>query len=397
MLPSDIRNEFPLLRNDPGLVFLDSAASAQKPQIVLDGVRDFLEHDYSNIHRGAHFLAERSTTRVETVRKQVAEFLDAKSPREIIFGKNATEMINLVARTFGEGLPQDSAIFIPISEHHSNIVPWLQLRERMGISLRFGELSEDKKIKLSETMFEGVSLVVVGAISNVLGVRQDLETIIKMAHQSGAKVLIDAAQLVPHEQVSVQKLDADFLVFSGHKMYGPSGVGVLWAREELLREMPPFLGGGEMISEVRRDGFLPSEIPHKFEAGTPPIAEIVGLGKAIEFCTQYDFASIGSHSAELARYCFKQLSTLPGVRLLSSPDSRCLVTFSVAKRNFDLSDDLSDRKICVRVGQHCTELLHDVFQEKNSVRASFGIYNTQQDAEVFCEAVAGFVEGEKIL
>ena len=284
----DYKSDFPIFENRPDLIYFDNGASAQKPKAVIDAVSKFYEESNSNIHRGPHFLAEEATIMYENARRAVADFVGAQKPEEIIFTKNATEAINLVARSFGDTLNKGDVVVLSKLEHHANIVPWLQLKERKGIELKFLEFNNEGNIYLNtdlntDLIDEKVKLVSISGMSNALGTITDLPPIIKAAHDVGAKVLIDAAQLAVHQQINVHQLDADFLVFTGHKLYGPTGIGVLYGKEELLRTMPPFLGGGDMIREVTTDGYSTTELPNKFEAGTPNIAGAVGLKTAIDY------------------------------------------------------------------------------------------------------------------
>lgn len=374
---AQIRQEFPMLRSGE-LIYLDSAATAQKPQCVLDAMGRFLKEDNANVHRGMHGLAERATVAYENARSTVATFIGS-APYEIIFTKNCTESINLVAKSWGKkNLKQGDVVLLSILEHHSNIIPWLQLKEEIGIDVQWFDGDPD-------IIDERVKLVSVTGLSNVLGVRLPIESIIQKAHAVGAKVLVDAAQLVVHEQIDVQKIDCDFLTFSGHKLYGPTGIGVLYAKRELLEAMPPFLGGGMMIGSVTTDGYTSADIPQKFEAGTPPITEAVGLGAAIDWFSQFDWDDIEQHEQQLINQATKQLSTINGLTILSYPPHPnpnpigCLSFTTEGIHPHDLTEALGKKNICLRAGHHCAQPLHNALGVSASTRLSIGIYNTQED------------------
>jgi cysteine desulfurase/selenocysteine lyase len=395
---SAIRREFPILTQTIGghpLVYLDSAATAQKPEAVLDAMNAFYEHDNGNAHRSMHILAERATLALENARKAVQRFLRAARPEEIVFTKSCTEGINLVARSFGATLQRGDAIVLTVLEHHSNIVPWLQLKEERGVELRWVDVDDRGRLKMEE--FERaladkrVKLVAVTGQSNVLGVRPPLGEMIKRAHGSGALVLIDAAQLIGHHQVDVSALDCDFLAFSGHKLYGPTGIGVLYGKEKHLRAMPPFLGGGQMIQEVHQDHFTAADIPAKFEAGTMPLAEAAGLHAAIDWLEQCDWSDIEAHERTLLEAALEELAKIPGVRVLGSANaaeiSGCVSFATDGIHPHDLTEILGRRGICLRAGHHCTQPLHRRLGITASTRLSVGIYNTVNEIRAACAAM----------
>lgn len=385
-----IRQQFPIL-GQAGLVYLDSAASSQKPQSVIDGVKAFYESDYANIHRGAHFLGDRATEKFEQARKKTADFLGAASAREVVFTRNATEGINLVARSLGDMdffAPGDRIILTRM-EHHANLVPCFQLAKKLDLEIAYLEINEQRELvldNLDELLKPPTKLLAFPQVSNMLGTQNPAKELCRKARQKGVLSLVDAAQSVPHFPVAVADLDCDFLVFSSHKTYGPSGVGVLYGKLDLLKKLPPFLGGGEMIREVTYDGFTPNEVPYKFEAGTQAIAEVHGLGLAIDFLQNIGMDNVKQHDAEVTEYAFKALSQLPELRLFSHPQAKGLVTF-VAKdmQSYDIADFLSDRGICVRAGHHCAEPLHHYLGINTSLRASFGLYSTKAEVDLLTD------------
>ncbi|MCS6930824.1 MAG: SufS family cysteine desulfurase [Acetobacteraceae bacterium] len=389
-----IREDFPILstrvRGLP-LVFLDSGASAQKPRVVLAAMTRFLETSYANVHRGAYHLSEVATEAYENARAAVARFLNAATPREIVFTANATAGFNLLAHSFG---PSCRAVVVSEMEHHANLVPWQMLRDRAGVELRIcrvtdaGELDLDH---LASLLADGrVGLVSVTHMSNVLGTVTPAERIVAMAHAAGARVALDGSQAAVHRRVDVQALGCDFYVFTGHKLYGPNGIGVLYGRLELLEAMPPFLGGGDMISEVTLSGFVPASVPARFEAGTPPIAEAVGLHAAIDYVSAIGMGAIEAHERRLTDHAMARLSALPGIRVLGAAQDRGGV-FSVAvdtAHAHDVATLLDRRGIAVRSGRHCAEPLHARFGVESTCRASFGLYTTEAEVDAFADALA---------
>jgi len=394
-----IRQDFPILsqtvRGKP-LVFLDSGASAQKPRQVIEAMVRCMEERYANVHRGAYFLSEAATAAYEAARGAVARFLNAADPREIVFTTNGTAAINLVAHSWGRGVMRPGqAVLISEMEHHANIVPWQLLRDDgRGIELRVcrvtdaGELDlEDLAAKLADGK---VGLVAVTHMSNVLGTVTPVERIVRMAHDAGAKVLFDGSQAAVHRRVDVQAMDPDFYVFTGHKLYGPTGIGVLWARLEHLDRMPPFLGGGDMIASVTFDRTEWAEPPARFEAGTPPIVEAVGLHAAVDYVTAIGMPAIEAHERALVDHAMRRLSAIEGLSLLGRAQDRGSV-FSFALDNahpHDLSTLLDRAGIAVRAGCHCAEPLHARFGlEGGTCRASFGLYTTEQEIDYLADAL----------
>lgn len=386
--PQKIRRLFPILKN-PNLIYLDAAASAQKPQMVIDAVANFLKTKYSNIHRGAHFLGDAATDDFEKARGKIAKFFGAGSPREMVFGKNATEMINLIANTFD--FRAGDKILLTRAEHHANLIPWLIAAKKHDLKIHFLEIDKNREILLDEKKFRGAKIVAFPHISNVLGVENPAAKICALARKAGAISLVDACQSAPHLPIDVAAMGCDFLVASIHKMYGPSGVGVLFGRKDLLKKMPPFLGGGEMIRAVSFSDFTPNEIPHRFEAGTPPIENVVGAGAAIDFLENLKMSEIEKYGAEISRFAFEKLSEIPEIKIVSGKNANGLVSFSCReKQNYDLSDFLSDRGICVRVGHHCAEPLHELLGVKTTVRASFAVHTEKREIEILATEIKNF-------
>ncbi len=383
----DIKKLFPIFENDVGLVYLDSAASAQKSFSVINGMDAFYKNNYANIHRGIYKLSDVSSSMYDEAREKVRKFIGAKFSSEIIFTKGTTEGVNLLATSYSKILKPGDVIIVSEVEHHSNLVPWQNAARESGAVLQFIPVFDDGTLDygwLEANMSERVKLVCLSGQSNVVGLRNDIERVVSIAHKSGAKVLIDAAQLVCHYKVDVAKLDVDFMVFSGHKIYGPTGIGVLYGKAELLRELPPYQFGGDMVDRVSYDKATYKDIPEKFEAGTPPIVEAVGLGFAIDFLNEFGMEKIEAESKELTRYTIDRLSEIEGIRLLSSVHSNGVITFVAdGVSSYDIGSYLAMKNICVRVGKHCAEPLHLKWGVESSVRASLGIYNDKNDIDTF--------------
>jgi cysteine desulfurase / selenocysteine lyase len=398
LLPVSLRNDFPILQQmvhgDHPLVFLDNAASTQRPRQVIEVLRRVYERDYANVHRGIHTLSERSTEQYEDTREKVRAFIGAQNAREIVFTSGSTTSINLVARSWGdENVRAGDEILVTTMEHHSNLVPWQQLVERTGATLKHIPITDDGLLvldALDTLLSERTKLVAVASVSNVLGTINPVSEIARRAHAAGALVLVDAAQSVPHLPTNVQELGADFLAFSGHKMLGPTGIGVLYGREELLDAMPPFLGGGSMINRVWPDRFTPAELPAKFEAGTPPIAPAIALGAAIDYLTLIGLEAVQRHEHELVRYAYERLWEVDGLVILGPPPDRRagLVSFTLPQPHaHDVAQLLDQQGIAVRAGHHCTWPLHDRLGIAASTRASFYLYNTPAEVDLLVEVV----------
>ncbi|MEE2767788.1 MAG: SufS family cysteine desulfurase [Actinomycetota bacterium] len=401
---ANVKADFPLLHqevNGVPIVYLDSGATSQKPRSVLETLNRYYEEINANVHRGAYQIAERATSAMEDTRRAVADFIGAPSESEVLFTKNATEAINLVAHSWARSnLVAGDVVLVTELEHHANIVPWHQLSAERGVEVRWIPLTEDGRLNLDnlDRLLDGVKLVGVSAVSNVLGTITPVRQLADAAHAVGALCLVDACQSVPHLTTDVVELGADFLAFSGHKMCGPTGVGVLWGRTELLEVMPPFLGGGEMILNVTRDGFVPNELPWKFEAGTPPIAEIVGLGAAVDYLTDLGMDAVRSHERELTDYALKTLGDRFGDDLVihgpTDLDERSGV-LSMCYRDVhphDISQVLDQYGVCVRAGHHCCKPLMQVLGVNATARASLYIYNDESDIDRLADALAAVDE-----
>ncbi|MDG2114965.1 MAG: SufS family cysteine desulfurase [Actinomycetota bacterium] len=399
-LPADLKSQFPLLQrtvHGKPIVYLDSAASSQKPECVLDAMDDYYRTVNANVHRGAYQIATEATDRMERARNLVARFVNAPSADEIIFTKNATEAINLVARSWGgANLGPGSAVLLTEMEHHANIVPWQIMAAERGFEIRWIPLTADGQLDLTDLdrLLDGTKLAAVTAMSNVLGTLTPVARIAEAAHDAGALLLVDASQYVPHLPTAVTDLGADFMAFTGHKMCGPTGIGVLWGRAELLDAMPPFLGGGEMILDVRKDGFTANELPHKFEAGTPAIAEIVGLGAAVEFLQELGMDNVREHEVALTAYALRTLTERYGEDITihgpSEPASRGGV-LSIAYRDVhphDISQVLDQHGVCVRAGHHCAKPLMRELGVGATARASLYLYNDESDIDTLADALA---------
>lgn len=402
--PAVIRRQFSFLEKQidgKPLVYLDNAATTQKPLAVLQRLRFFYTEQNANINRGMHPLAEEATIAYDDARKKVAEFIGATHPSEIIFTRNATESINLVARSYGECLKKGDTVALSILEHHSNIIPWLQLSTRQETEIEWIGLEEDGRLdlmSLEKILQKGkTKLVSITGLSNVLGIRTPLEKIIALAHASSAKVLVDAAQLIAHESIDVQKFDIDFLAFSGHKIYGPTGVGVLYGKRGLLEAMPPFLGGGDMLESVDQNGFSAAELPRKFEAGTPSIADAIGLGAAIEWMESIGVDAIHERTKTLLAEARKKLATVKGVRILgphSGDDLLGCISFVVdGIHPHDLTEVLGRKGVCLRAGHHCTQILHKHLGITASARLSVAAYSTEEEID---RCVQGIVDAQKL-
>ena len=391
--PRALRDEFPIFANNPGLVFLDTAASAQKPQAVIDGVADFYRTDYANVHRGVYQLSQRSTDRFELARHSVKHFLNAAHDSEIIFVRGATEAINLVAQSWGAAfLSAGDQVLITEMEHHANIVPWQMLRERIGIELVIAPMDADNGLDLDALaglIGPRTKLVSVTHVANVTGHVVDVRAVVRLAHAAGAKVLLDGCQAAPRLPVDVRELDCDFYVFSGHKLYGPTGIGVLYARQKILRAMPPWQGGGDMILSVSFAKTIYQAPPHRFEAGTPDISGSIGLDLAIGFVESLGREAIAAHEAALTHYAVTQLSGLDGVRVINAGEERIgVVSFLVDDVHpHDLATILDAHNVAVRAGHHCAQPLMDRLGLPATTRASFGVYSDEEDVDALVEAV----------
>ncbi|HFR3584879.1 TPA: cysteine desulfurase [Streptococcus suis] len=391
-----IRKDFSILDqvvNDEPLVYLDNAATTQKPQQVLDVLADYYQRDNANVHRGVHTLSERATARYEAARQKVADFIQAKSSKEILFTRGTTTSLNWVAQFAKEILQPDQEVIISVQEHHSNIIPWQQACQQTGAKLRYvtlkdGELDMDHLRSLLSSKTKFVSLA---HVSNVLGCVAPIREIAELVHEVGAYLVVDGAQSVPHMAVNVQELDVDFYAFSGHKMLGPTGIGVLYGKEELLNLMSPVEFGGEMIDFVYEQSATWKELPWKFEAGTPNIAGAIGLGAAVDYLTEIGMDAIQAHEAELVDYVFPKLQAIPGLTIYGSQDlskRTGVIVFNLDDLHpHDVATALDYEGVAVRAGHHCAQPLLRYLQVPATVRASFYIYNTKADCDKLVEAI----------
>lgn len=394
-----VRRDFPILAqevNGHPLVYLDNAATSQKPRQVIDALRSYYEQDNANVHRGMHELSRRATDAYEGARETVAEWLGASSSSEVVFTRGTTEAINLVAASWGgENLEKGDEILLTDLEHHSNLVPWQLIARRTGARLRYLELDDEGRLILDPLpgiLAEGrVKIVAIGHVSNALGTINPVAEIARLVHNAGALLLVDGAQAAPHHPVDVRELGADFFAFSGHKMCGPTGIGALWAREEILEAMPPFQGGGEMIDLVERERSTWAALPHKFEAGTPNIAGAVGLAEAVRYLSDLGAEAILRHEQDLVAYALDQLRQVPGIRLFGPvrPEDRAgVVSFTLADAHpHDVSTVLNSEGIAIRAGHHCAQLVMKHFGVSATARASFYLYNLPEDVDRLVEGL----------
>jgi len=398
-----IRADFPILKREvrPGipLVYLDTTATSQKPMSVIQAMNDFYQNYNANIHRGIYSIAEEATAAYEGARERIARFIGIKDPRQLVYTRNTTESINLVAYSWGRKfLHEGDLIILTEMEHHSNLVPWLMLAEERKLRLEFipitdrGELNLDEYRKLLELTPKLVSFT---HMSNVLGTINPAREIIRLAHLAGAIALVDAAQSVPHFPVDLTDLDADFAVFSAHKMLGPTGIGILFGKIKLLEAMPPFMGGGDMIKKVQLCSFTTNDLPYKFEAGTPPIAEAVGFGAAIDYLNSCGMENVAAHEQEIVKYALPKLEEIPGVKVYGPPAERkgAVIVFSVEGIHpHDVAQILDEVGIAVRAGHHCAMPLHQKLELPASTRASFYIYNTKEEVDFLAKGIRKVID-----
>ena len=397
---ADIRKDFPIYRRerDSAFVFLDSGASSQKPTAVLDAMDTYYSTTHANVHRGVYAIAERATELYENARVTLGKFIGAPKPaREIVFTKNATEAINLAAYSLAHSvLTSESVVVLTEMEHHANLVPWMILKEQVGFEIRYIPFDADGFLDLShlDEILDGSSIVAATMASNVFGTLTPIKELAEAAHSKGAIFLADGAQYVPHYKIDVKELGIDLLAMTGHKMLGPTGIGALWGREELLKKMPPFMGGGDMIEDVRLDGFTPNEVPYKFEAGTPPIAEAIGLAEAVRYLETIKMDQIRLHEESLLDYALKAIGENFGssVRVYGPTDATKkggVISFTMeGVHPHDLSQILDQSGVCVRAGHHCAKPVMKRLGVGATARASFYIYNDKSDVDSLVEALA---------
>tara|TARA_R110000744_G_scaffold61821_1_gene127657 strand:+ start:9864 stop:11108 length:1245 start_codon:yes stop_codon:yes gene_type:complete len=390
-----IRNEFPILQreiNGKPLVYLDNAASAQKPEFVIESVAGVYRAYYANVHRGLHTLANESTEAFELAREDVRRFINAARSEEIVFTRGSTEAINLIAHSFGQNLVAGDEIIISRMEHHSNIVPWRMLADAKGLTLKWADVNAAGELdypQLADMVNGATKLIAISHMSNVLGTINNAERIMEIARSAGVPVLFDGSQSAVHIPVDMQALGCDFFVFTGHKLYGPSGIGVLYARGDWLDRLPPFMGGGEMIADVYEDRLTFADPPHKFEAGTPPIADAIGLGAAIRWLERHDRAAIMEHERALMDRAVTGMAAIEGVRILgTAQDKGAIISFAMEGAHpHDIAQILDKYGIAVRAGHHCAQPLMRHMGVNATARASFAIYNTIEEADAFVDAL----------
>ena len=396
-----VRQDFPILNqevNGKPLIYLDNAATSQKPLFVIDAIRNYYEGYNSNVHRGAHHLSGKATDAYEATRDKVAKFVNAKYREEIVYTRNATEAINLVAYSWGmNNLNPGDEIILSVMEHHSNIIPWQFVAQKTGAVLKFVELTPQETFDLEQfkqLLCDRTKLVSIVHVSNTLGCINPVTEICQLARAKGAKILIDACQSVPHMPVDVQQIDCDWLVASGHKMCAPTGIGFLYGKLENLQSMPPFMGGGEMIADVFLDHSTYAELPHKFEAGTPAIGEAIALGAAVDYLNNIGMDKIYAYESELTGYLFEQLEKIPELKIYGpKPDSKgygraALASFTAGEVHpNDLSTLLDNEGVAIRSGHHCTQPLHRILDAPGSARVSLSFYNTTEEIDIFIKAL----------
>ena len=390
-----IRAQFPLLHqkvNGENLVYFDNGASTQKPQVVIDAIAQYYSNDNANIHRGVHYLSQKATDKFEETRDTVEAFINANKSCEIIFTKGTTDSINLVANGYRSMLNKGDDIIISEMEHHSNIVPWQMCCEVSGATLKVIPILDNGDLDMDafeNLLSEKTKLVAITHISNALGTINPIEEIITATHNAGAKILIDGAQATPHTLVDVQALDADYYCFSAHKMYGPTGVGVLYGKEALLNELPPYQGGGEMIKEVSFEKTTYADLPHKFEAGTPNIAGVIAFKAAMDFITDLGISTIAKHEDTLVQYATKQLLTISGMQFIGEAKKRAaLVSFNIEGLHpYDIGVLLDKMGIAIRTGHHCAQPIMEHYKVPGTARMSFAIYNTKEEIDSCITAI----------
>ncbi len=391
-----IRADFPILHQQvhgKDLVFLDNAASSQRPQSVIDAISHYYEHDHANVHRGVHALSERATAAYEGAREKIRSYINARSTAEIIFVRGTTEAINLVAQSYGrERLGPGDEILITWMEHHANIVPWQMVCERTGAKLVVAPITDTGELDMEAfraRLTDRTKLVAVGHISNAIGTVNPIKEIIDLAHEYDVPVLIDGAQSMPHTRVDVQALDADFFAFSGHKMFAPTGIGVLYGKQALLEAMPPYQGGGDMILAVDFENTIYNELPAKFEAGTPHIAGVIGLGATIDYLNQLDFEAVTRHEHALLEYAHEQLQTIPGLRLIGTARRKASVVSFVLDdiHAHDLGTIVDSEGVAIRTGHHCAMPVMNFFNVPATARASFAFYNRLDEVDALVSAL----------
>ena len=390
-----IRKDFPILNRKvygKDLIYFDNGATSQKPQLVIDAIQKYYTTDNSNIHRGVHFLSQEATSQYEQARKTIQKYINAAHSEEVLFTKGTTDSINLIAFSLGETLKKGDEIVISAMEHHSNIVPWQMLCDRKECVLRVIPINADGELMMDEfhsLLNEKTKLVSITHISNTLGTINPVEEITKAAHAVGALVFLDGAQSIQHMKVDMQALDCDFYAFSGHKVFGPTGVGILYGKRNILNALPPYQGGGDMIAKVSFEKTTYNELPHKFETGTPDIAGGICLGKAIEYLSSLDIRQLQQHEQDLGKYAENELKSMKGVRIIGTAKNKIsVISFIVEGAHpFDVGTLLDKQGIAIRTGHHCTQPLMDIFKIPGTIRASFAFYNSKEEVDIFITAL----------
>jgi len=390
-----IRKDFPILNRKvygKDLIYFDNGATSQKPQLVIDAIQKYYTTDNSNIHRGVHFLSQEATSHYEQARKTIQKYINAAHSEEVLFTKGTTDSINLIAFSLGETLKKGDEIVISAMEHHSNIVPWQMLCDRKECVLRVIPINADGELMMDEfhsLLNEKTKLVSITHISNTLGTINPVEEITKAAHAVGALVFLDGAQSIQHMKVDMQALDCDFYAFSGHKVFGPTGVGILYGKRNILNALPPYQGGGDMIAKVSFEKTTYNELPHKFEAGTPDIAGGICLGKAIEYLSSLDIRQLQQHEQDLGKYAENELKSMKGVRIIGTAKNKIsVISFIIEGAHpFDVGTLLDKQGIAIRTGHHCTQPLMDIFKIPGTIRASFAFYNSKEEVDIFITAL----------
>ena len=392
----NIKSQFPILNkkiNGKPLVYLDSSNSAQKPLSVIKRLDDFYKNEFSNIGRSIHSLSVNATNKFDETRISVKNFINANSKDEIIFTKNATESINLVASTFGQqNIKSGDEILITELEHHSNYVPWHYLRENKGAVIKFAPINEDGDIiigELEKLISSKTKIIAVTHLSNVTGTIVPVKEIIDIAHKKNIPVLVDGCQSAPHIKIDVKDLDCDFYAISGHKVYGPTGVGVLYAKKKWLEQLPPYIGGGGMISEVKKDKISYAQLPEKYEAGTMPTAEVVAFNESIKFMNSIGIKNLINHEKEITNYALEKLKSINSVNIIGNPKNKAgVISFTIkGVHPHDIATILDEDGVAIRAGHHCCQILHEKLNLSATARASFGIYNTKEDVDILCRAI----------
>lgn len=384
-----IREDFPIFKNNPNLVFLDNASTTQTPKVVIDSIKNYYEKYNSNIHRGIYKIAEKATARFEDTRDKIASFIGANNRESIVFTKGTTESINLISNSWGSNLKNGDEVLITEMEHHSNIIPWQLICQKQGATLKYIPIQKNGKLNLNnidQLLTKKTKIVCIIHQSNVFGIINPIEKIIKLAHDNDALVFVDAAQSVPHGEINVSTLDCDFLAFSGHKMLGPTGVGVLYAKPEILNQMNPFMGGGEMIANVTMEQSTWNKIPWKFEAGTPNIAQVIGLGSAIDYLNEIGMKNIIKYENELLQYAQKKLEQIPEITIYgNSKNKGAIISFNINNIHpHDVSHLLDNSDIAIRAGHHCAQPIMDRLNISATNRISLYLYNTKTEIDKLC-------------